>query len=119
MGSTQKSVPQTPKHGASLCMLRWIDPQGRVGRARMTLPKMQKNKRIFASFVLALLVLLVAGLGAYRQGRTNVASEQWVPYTYEVLGEHNPILSLMQDVETGYRGYVISDEDSYLEPFNN
>src|ERR1035441_3951335 len=40
----------------------------------MTLPEMQKNKRIFASFVLALLVLLVAGLGAYRQGRRAATS---------------------------------------------
>ena len=85
----------------------------------MTLLEIQKSKLIFPSFVLAVLVLLLAGLGAYRQGRRNVAAEQWVQHTYEVLGELNTTLSLMQDVETGSRGYVISGEESYLEPFNN
>jgi hypothetical protein len=66
----------------------------------MTLLEIQKSKLIFPSFVLAVLVLLLAGLGAYRQGRRNVAAEQWVQHTYEVLGELNTTLSLMQDVET-------------------
>jgi signal transduction histidine kinase/CHASE3 domain sensor protein len=90
-----------------------------VGQHTVTLLEIQKSKLILPSFVLAVLVLLLAGLGAYRQGRRNVAAEQWVQHTYEVLGELNTTLSLMQDVETGSRGYVISGEESYLEPFNN
>jgi hypothetical protein len=43
----------------------------------MTLLGLQKTKLILPSFVLALLVLLLVGLGAYRQGRRNVAAEQW------------------------------------------
>ncbi len=90
-----------------------------MGQHTVTLLEIQKSKLILPSFVLAVLVLLLAGLGAYRQGRRNVAAEQWVQHTYEVLGELNTTLSLMQDVETGSRGYVISGEESYLEPFNN
>jgi len=85
----------------------------------MTLLEIQKSKLILPSFVLAVLVLLLAGLGAYRQGRRNVAAEQLVRHTFQVRGELNTTLSLMQDVETGSRGYVISGEESYLEPFNN
>lgn len=65
------------------------------------------------------MVMSLVGLGAYRQGSRNVAAEQLVRHTFQVLGELNTTLSLMQDVETGSRGYVISGEESYLEPFNN
>jgi signal transduction histidine kinase/CHASE3 domain sensor protein len=85
----------------------------------MTLLEIQKSKLIAPSFVLAMLVLLLAGFLTYRQGGRNVAAEQWVRHTYEVLGELNATLSSMQDVETGSRGYVLTGEDSYLEPFNN
>ena len=85
----------------------------------MILEEMQKRKLIAPSFVLVLMVMSLVGLGAYHQGRRNVAAEQLVSHTFEVLGELNTTLSLMQDVETGSRGYVISGEESYLEPFNN
>jgi len=74
---------------------------------------------IFPSFVLAALLLLLVGLGAYRQSRRDVVSELWVRHTSEVLGELNTTFSLMQDVEVGSRGYVLTGDDSYLEPYNN
>ncbi len=80
---------------------------------------LQKKKLIVPSFVLALLVWVLMGLGAYRQGRENIEAAQWVDRTYEVLGELNGVLSLMQDVETSTRGYIITGEESYLEPYNN
>lgn len=85
----------------------------------MTLLEIQKSKLIFPSFILTLMVLMLTGYLAIRQGRRNVAAEQWVRHTYEVLGELNATLSLMQDVETGSRGYVLTGQDSYLEPFDN
>jgi len=80
---------------------------------------MKKSTMIFPSFVLAALLLLLVGLGAYRQSRRDVASELWVRHTSEVLGELNTTFSLMQDVEVGSRGYVLTGDDSYLEPYNN
>lgn len=85
----------------------------------MTLLEIQKSKLIFPSFILTLMVLMLTGHLAIRQGRRNVAAEQWLRHTYEVLGELNTTLSLMQDVETGSRGYVLTGEDSYLEPFKD
>ena len=78
-----------------------------------------KQIGVVRSFVGALLVLALVGLAGYHQGRRTVEAEQWVRHTLEVRAQLNATLSLMQDVETGSRGYVITGEDSYLEPFNN
>lgn len=80
---------------------------------------LQNKKLIVPSFALALLVLLLIGVGAHRQGMENARAAQWVSQTFEVRGELNATLSLMQDVETGSRGYLLTGQDSYLEPFNN
>jgi PAS domain S-box-containing protein len=85
----------------------------------MTLLRSQNTRLILPSFVLAMLLLLITGIAAYRQDKRNVAAEQWVRHTYEVLGELNSTLLLIQDVETGSRGYVITGKNSYLEPLNN
>ena len=53
----------------------------------MTLLGSQNKRLILPSFVLAMLVLLITGIAAYRQGKRNVAAEQWVRHSYEVLAE--------------------------------
>ncbi|MFA9391095.1 MAG: methyl-accepting chemotaxis protein [Prolixibacteraceae bacterium] len=48
-----------------------------------------------------------------------VNNSDWVSHTQEVLKEINHILGLLKDTETGQRGFVITGEEDYLEPFNN
>src|ERR1039458_2860124 len=52
--------------------------RGTVGHTQMILEEMQKRKLIAPSFVLVLMVMSLVGLGAYHQGRRNVAAEQLV-----------------------------------------
>lgn len=80
---------------------------------------LQKNRLMAPSFVLALLVLLLIGLSAYRQGEKNAEAARWVQHTYEVYGDLAGVLSLTQDVWGSARGYVITGEKSYLDPFHN
>jgi len=72
----------------------------------MTLLEIQRSKPIFSSFILTLMVLMLTGYLAIGQGRRNLAAEQRVLHKHEVLGELNTTLSLMQDVETDFRGYA-------------
>src|SRR5262249_51648566 len=37
--------------------------------------------------------------------------------TYQVRTDLSELLSVLQDVETGYRGFVITGEDAFLEPY--
>ncbi|KJH70886.1 CHASE3 domain-containing protein [Aliterella atlantica] len=50
--------------------------------------------------------------------RQNVAS-RWVQHTHEVLLELETILSNMTDAETGQRGYLLTGDDRYLEPYHS
>ena len=50
--------------------------------------------------------------------REATTSQEWITHTREVETHISHALSLMQDLETGQRGFLLTGNDSYLEPFN-
>lgn len=44
---------------------------------------------------------------------------KWVNHTHEVLYTTEKLLSAMKDAETGQRGYLLTEDTSYLEPYHN
>ena len=75
------------------------------------------NRRIALGFFVAL-VLIVSGfvLSFYSYTRYSADTER-VKHTYEVISTLENTLSLVKDVETGSRGYLITNDSSYLEPY--
>jgi PAS domain S-box-containing protein len=43
--------------------------------------------------------------------------QHWVEHSYQVLNAIQGVLSNLQDAETGQRGYLLTGEDSYLQPY--
>lgn len=43
----------------------------------------------------------------------------WVIHTHEVINYTNLLLSSLKDAETGQRGYLLTADPSYLEPYHN
>ncbi|MDP9179005.1 MAG: PAS domain S-box protein [Gemmatimonadota bacterium] len=74
--------------------------------------------KIAAGLVTALLVLLVGGASYYAVGRSTRAAEL-VSRTDSVLIEREILLSALKDAETGARGYVLTGDTAFLEPFNS
>jgi methyl-accepting chemotaxis protein len=75
------------------------------------------NKRLLAGFGLAAVtLLLVAGI-SYRNANTLIDTERWVAHTHQVRIELADMLSELKDAETGQRGYLLTGEESYLEPY--
>jgi signal transduction histidine kinase/CheY-like chemotaxis protein len=64
---------------------------------------------------LALLLAIVSAAAflAYKQ----VEDQRWVRHTADVQRRIAHVLSLLQDAETGQRGFLITGDQSYLEPF--
>jgi PAS domain S-box-containing protein len=46
-------------------------------------------------------------------------AQGWVAHTYQVMNSTESVLSLMNDAETGERGYLLTGDKSYLRPYNS
>ena len=66
---------------------------------------------------LVILLVFSAGLGYWNTAQLR-ENDDWVSHTNEVLDALETVLSTMEGAETGQRGYLITGEDQYLEPYN-
>jgi methyl-accepting chemotaxis protein len=76
------------------------------------------GRKIAAGFALSLILLMAIGTVAYSSISKLATISQWVTHTHEVLEHIAGVLSALKDAETGQRGYVITGEDSFLEPYH-
>ncbi|SHH17222.1 Signal transduction histidine kinase [Chryseolinea serpens] len=79
---------------------------------------MTLDKKIQAGFIGCSLVLLVIAMISFRNSEKFVDTNQWVNHTHEVLYEFDQVLISSVNAETGARGFVIANDESYLERFN-
>jgi len=73
--------------------------------------------KIGGGFTLALVALLVIGFVSYRSTTGLIETAGQVTHTHQVLENLDQLLSLLKDAETGQRGYLITGEDRYLQPY--
>src|SRR5215472_7592475 len=78
--------------------------------------------RTFDNSVLAgiglVVALLVVNAGlAYRNTRQLLEDAGWVAHTQEVLDLTSDVLRSLVDAETGQRGFLITGQDEFLEPY--
>jgi methyl-accepting chemotaxis protein len=79
--------------------------------------KWSVGTKIGTGYVVALLIMLAIGVVSYRSTNVLINNASWVTHTYQVLDNLEGVLSLMKDAETGQRGYIITGEETYLEPY--
>ena len=74
--------------------------------------------RLLLGFAAALIGLGINAYVAHQSVQNLVETEAWVTHTYEVLREIETDVSLAKDVETGTRGYIITSDRVFLEPYD-
>jgi PAS domain S-box-containing protein len=79
---------------------------------------MKIGVRITIAFVLGLLIIGAVGIQSYLGIQQLTERNRWVMQTHEVLENLERVLSVLKDAETGQRGFVLTGEDRYLEPYN-
>jgi PAS domain S-box-containing protein len=72
-----------------------------------------------SGFILLVLLLIGNALVTGRRLGDLAASQVWVVHSREVLFEVGQTESLLLDAETGQRGYLLTGETKYLEPYNH
>lgn len=80
---------------------------------------MRIGTRILAGYGLA--VLLMAGMGvvAYRSTNELVDSANWATHTYKVKTEIAKPVAILTTAETAQRGFLLTSEPRYLEPYRS
>lgn len=77
------------------------------------------DRKLRFGFGLALAVLIAVSVFAWTTIDNLDQNQRWVIHTQEVIVACDELLVDMQDVETGVRGYYITGEESFLEPFTS
>lgn len=75
------------------------------------------EKRISIGFLIALLIFGLISINSYRSIDRFVIDNDSVTHTRAVIGNLREVLSLLKDAETGQRGFIITGNSSYLEPY--
>lgn len=74
-------------------------------------------KKLSLGFVLAVIVLIAMGVQVYDGIAETYETTYRVKHTDEVLIKFKEFGSLLKDIETGQRGYVITGQDIFLDPY--
>ncbi|MGH7435651.1 MAG: CHASE3 domain-containing protein, partial [Polyangiaceae bacterium] len=78
---------------------------------------MTTGRKLASGFAVALLFLVVIGVIAYTNTSKLLDSRLRIAHSTDVLVALDHVLSGLVDAETGQRGYLLTHEDSYLEPY--
>ncbi len=76
------------------------------------------QNQIVVGLGLALLIMSLIGVVSYRSTVDLIESNQAVTHAQTVLTELTGTLSTMTDAETGQRGYIITGDEHFLEPYS-
>lgn len=72
-----------------------------------------------ASFLVSLALLVVLSLVSYRQIQSLITHSDEVEQTYRLISKVEEVLSIVKDAETGQRGYMLTRQRSFLEPYTH
>jgi PAS domain S-box-containing protein len=79
--------------------------------------RIQFLKSIAAGFGFASAILVLIGGICYQNSQVLVENSNQVRITQELINRREKLLSLIKDAETGQRGYLLTGNKSYLEPY--
>src|SRR3984893_3915829 len=75
------------------------------------------NRKVQLAFGSAILTLIAVGAIFYRGMVVSRESERWVRHTYEVLENLQDLLLAAESIESSYKGFVLTGQESYLESY--
>lgn len=81
--------------------------------------KQSLTRQITAGIGMALALLILNAATSYRNTLKLLENERSVNHTHRVLTQLEAALSTLKDAETGQRGYLLTGEERYLEPYHS
>ena len=79
---------------------------------------MTLSQKILAGFITCAIILIGTAIFAVKNNEKFIDTTQWVNHTNQVIKQLDQILTKSVDAETGVRGYVVTGNEVFLEPYN-
>jgi CheY-like chemotaxis protein len=117
-GGGQPSQGVTRIHGVAKSEIASADAKRSLEKLRSRRLGSSLPLKTFMGFVTAILAVVAISLFSYRSLEERSFTAQRVTQTVEALGHLEGLLSILKDAETGQRGYLLTSNESYLEPYN-
>src|SRR5438477_12843716 len=83
----------------------------------MSAKRLRSKRSSISLGIAAVILLFIVGL-SYRQWLQYTVANAQAAQTREVAGSVDRLLLALVDAETGQRGFLLTGEDRYLEPYN-
>jgi CHASE3 domain sensor protein len=77
----------------------------------------RSKRNLLIGFGFSLVILIASSVLSYLSIKQLIKSQQSVEHTIEVKENLESLMSRMKDAETGQRGYLLTSDESFLEPF--
>ena len=76
------------------------------------------GRKLIVGFGLAALTLAIVAVLGFESTHRLTENDRWVAHTQQVRMKLADLLSSIKDAETGQRGFIITGDESFLEPYN-
>jgi diguanylate cyclase (GGDEF)-like protein/PAS domain S-box-containing protein len=77
------------------------------------------DRKLLFGVILIVVVLLINSAMTYRSTRQLDEDARWVAHTHEVQDAISELLGAMRDAQTGMRGYLLTGNPRFLEPYED
>lgn len=75
------------------------------------------DKRLTTKLGVALSTLVCVSVLSELHFLLTMKTEAWVEHSHFVLEKNDEVLTLIKDAETGQRGYILTNDERYLQPY--
>lgn len=82
------------------------------------LNKFKIGTKLYLGFGIITLIMILVLSFSYSNFNEESQVVDWNIHTYQVIGEADNILESLINMETGLRGYAITGQDTFLQPYN-
>ena len=78
---------------------------------------MKLSRQLLLGYLLVFAFMVLLSAVTYQSLTSLVNTGDWVAHTHNVIGKAHLIEKLLLDMETGERGFLITGEEEFLEPY--
>jgi methyl-accepting chemotaxis protein len=80
--------------------------------------KLNIRNKLLLAFAGVLVIVIAVSVFSYKTQKDNQDRSVWVSHTNTVMATDDLVLLGMVNMETGFRGYLLSGQDAFLDPYN-